>query len=225
MNLLRNIRISIYFILAFTFALPTSWAFTTGTDPVVRNSRSDVVLAATSKSAKPQFRRRTVRIETNEEPGTIIIDSNTKYLYLVQNNGKAIRYGISVGRPGFEWGGTVRVGRKAEWPSWTPPARMIARERAKGNIIPPFMKGGINNPLGARAMYLYRGGQDTIYRIHGTNQPWTIGYSMSSGCIRLVNKDVEHLYARVGVGTKVIVIREGSDSSQYYTARRTIFGA
>lgn len=225
MNMWRNLRFYICFILAFTFAMPTSWAFTASADTAARQTRANVVLASTSKTAKPQFRRRSVRIETNEEPGTIIIDSNTKYLYLVQDNGKAIRYGISVGRPGFEWGGTVRVGRKAEWPSWTPPARMIARERAKGNIIPPFMKGGINNPLGARAMYLYRGGRDTIYRIHGTNQPWTIGYSMSSGCIRMVNKDVEHLYSRVGVGTKVIVIREGASSSKYYSARRSIFGA
>lgn len=225
MTFQRNLRLFICCILAFIFATPVTFAFTYDEGRILGVDDQQPILASTRKSAHPKFRRRTVRIETNEKPGTIIIDSNTKYLYLVQDNGKAIRYGVGVGRQGFEWGGTVRVGRKAEWPSWTPPKRMIARERAKGRIIPAYMKGGINNPLGARAMYLYRGGRDTIYRIHGTNQPWTIGHSMSSGCIRMVNKDVEHLYKRVKIGTKVIVIREGSSGARYYTPKRGAFGA
>ena len=168
-----------------------------------------VIRVAQQKLPKPEFMRRKVRLVTDEKPGTIIIDTNTKYLYYVQGQNRAIRYGVGVGREGFGWSGVVKVGRKAEWPDWRPPSNMIARERAKGHIIPPYMKGGPNNPLGARAMYLYKGGRDTIFRIHGTNQPWTIGQNMSSGCIRMMNKDVEHLYEQAAVGSKVIVIGPG----------------
>ncbi len=157
-------------------------------------------------SSLPQkYQRQRVRYNTNEKPGTIIIHSDEKFLYLVEGNGKAMRYGVGVGREGFGWKGNVTIGRKAEWPGWTPPASMRARERAKGRILPAYMEGGPKNPLGARAMYLYRGGKDTIFRIHGTSEPWTIGHNVSSGCIRLVNADVSDLYSRVPIGTKVVV--------------------
>ena len=160
---------------------------------------------ANYKPAK-KFWRQTVALRTDEKPGTLIVDTQKKFLYLVQPGGKAIRYGIGVGREGFGWNGVVRIGRKAKWPSWTPPAEMVARERKKGNIIPRFVKGGKKNPLGARALYLYKGNRDTIFRIHGTNEPWSIGLNMSSGCIRMMNKDIEHLYERAPKGAKVVVI-------------------
>ncbi|MDF2370554.1 MAG: L,D-transpeptidase [Rhizobiaceae bacterium] len=183
---------------------------------------TDVSTVAQAKRPKPEYMRRKVRIDTNERPGTIIIDTGRKYLYFVENNGRAIRYGVGVGRDGFGWSGTVKVGRKAEWPDWRPPASMIARERRKGRHIPSYVKGGINNPLGARALYLHRGGRDTIYRIHGTNQPWTIGQNMSSGCIRMMNKDVEHLYKRAPIGSKVIVIGPNSKSASNYYREKGI---
>ncbi|WP_102960741.1 L,D-transpeptidase [Mangrovicella endophytica] len=158
------------------------------------------------KSLPAQFQRQEVRISTREKPGTIIVDTNRKHLYFVEGNGLATRYGVGVGREGFGWSGNMSIGRKAEWPGWTPPAEMIVRERKAGRILPAYMEGGPENPLGARAMYLYRGGRDSIYRIHGTNQPWTIGLNMSSGCIRMMNEDVTHLYERADRGTKVIVI-------------------
>ncbi|NDW03546.1 L,D-transpeptidase family protein [Jiella sp. 40Bstr34] len=153
-----------------------------------------------------EFMRREVRIQTDEKPGTVIVDSSRRYLYFVEGNGMATRYGVGVGKEGFGWSGTMKVGRKAEWPGWTPPAAMVKRERAKGRELPAYMAGGPGNPLGARAMYLFRGGRDSMFRIHGTNQPWTIGQMMSSGCIRMMNEDVEHLYSRVPVGSKVVVI-------------------
>ncbi len=124
------------------------------------------------------------------------------FLFLVEPGGKARRYGVGTGKPGFEWAGTHKITRKAEWPGWTPPAEMIARERAKGRILPAHMEGGPENPLGARALYI----GSTMYRIHGTNQPWTIGRAVSSGCIRMRNEDVVDLYERAGVGTTVIVM-------------------
>lgn len=225
MSYIRKVFMMISVGLALVIAAPSAFAFTFNQAPVVEAQQSDVILAASKKRVNPKFKRRNVRIDTNQKPGTIIIDSNTKYLYLITKKNRAIRYGVGVGRDGFGWNGTVKIGRKAEWPSWTPPKTMIAREARKGRKIPPFMKGGINNPLGARALYLYRGGRDTIFRIHGTNQPWTIGHNMSSGCIRMVNKDVEHLYQRAPVGTKVIVIGPGQSSSKYYTVKKGIFGA
>lgn len=134
--------------------------------------------------------------------GTIVIDTKSKFLYLVGENGKARRYGVGVGKEGFSWKGTETVSRKAEWPSWHPPKEMIARERKKGRILPTKMEGGIANPLGARALYL----GNTLYRIHGTNAPSTIGRAVSSGCIRMRNQDVEELYERIPVGTKVVVL-------------------
>jgi lipoprotein-anchoring transpeptidase ErfK/SrfK len=146
----------------------------------------------------PQFRRQIVDYRTSEAPGTILIDTPNTYLYLVLGGGKALRYGIGVGREGFTWSGTKTIERKAEWPDWTPPAEMIARQP----YLPRFVAGGPGNPLGARAMYL----SGSVYRIHGTNAPSTIGGHDSSGCIRMVNEDVMDLYNRARVGTKVIVL-------------------
>jgi lipoprotein-anchoring transpeptidase ErfK/SrfK len=145
-----------------------------------------------------RLKRQIVSYATHEAPGTIIIDTPNTYLYYVLGGGQAVRYGIGVGRDGFTWSGTQSITKKAEWPNWTPPAEMIARQP----YLPRFMAGGPGNPLGARAMYL--GG--TVYRIHGTNAPRTIGTHVSSGCIRLTNEDVSDLYSRVNVGTKVIVL-------------------
>lgn len=145
-----------------------------------------------------RFKRQIVTYPTREAAGTIIIDTPNTYLYYVLGGGQAIRYGIGVGRDGFTWSGVQTITRKAEWPDWTPPAEMIARQP----YLPRQMAGGPGNPLGARAMYL----GNTIYRIHGTNMPETIGTQVSSGCIRLTNADVSDLYARVNVGTRVIVL-------------------
>lgn len=151
------------------------------------------------------YHRRTVAYPTSEAPGTIVIDTKNYFLYYVLGGGKAIRYGVGVGREGFGWHGTVFVARKAEWPTWTPPPEMVEREKKNGRILPASMKGGPGNPLGARALYLYNKSGDTAYRIHGTSEPWTIGHNVSSGCIRLVNADVMDLYDRASVGAKVIV--------------------
>jgi lipoprotein-anchoring transpeptidase ErfK/SrfK len=145
----------------------------------------------------PQFQRQMVFYRTNEPPGTIVVHTAERFLYLVQGNGRAMRYGIGVGREGFQWQGLLKISRKQEWPDWTPPPEMIARQP----YLPRFMAGGPGNPMGARALYLGA----TVYRIHGTNQPHTIGGAVSSGCFRLVNNDVMDLYERVPVGTKVVV--------------------
>ena len=150
------------------------------------------------KELPPQFRRQVVNYQTVEPPGTIIIDTPHTYLYLVLGNGQAMRYGIGVGREGFTWTGTERVSRMKEWPDWFPPREMIDRQP----YLPRFMAGGDTNPLGARALYL----GNTLYRIHGTNQPSTIGTFVSSGCIRLTNEDISDLYTRVNVGTRVVVL-------------------
>jgi lipoprotein-anchoring transpeptidase ErfK/SrfK len=152
----------------------------------------------TVREMPARLKRQVVNYATREAPGTIIIDTPNTYLYYVLGGGQAIRYGIGVGRDGFTWSGVQTITRKAEWPNWTPPAEMIARQP----YLPRYMAGGPGNPLGARAMYL--GG--TIYRIHGTNAPQTIGTHVSSGCLRLTNEDVTDLYSRVNVGTKVIVL-------------------
>jgi lipoprotein-anchoring transpeptidase ErfK/SrfK len=155
-----------------------------------------------------RLRRQVVDYRTGEAPGTIIIDTPNTYLYLVLGNGKALRYGIGVGREGFTWSGKESISKKAEWPDWTPPAEMIARQP----YLPRFVAGGPGNPLGARAMYL----GNTVYRIHGTNDPSTIGHQVSSGCIRLTNEDVIDLYNRVGVGAKVIVLPMHQHSASMY---------
>ena len=153
-----------------------------------------------------QYHRQMVRYNSAELPGTIIIDTRAHYLYYVTGGGQAIRYGVGVGRTGFGWKGTVKVGGKAEWPAWRPPAEMRAREAKRGHKLPVVMAGGKGNPLGARAIYLHGKGGDTGYRIHGTSEPWTIGLNVSSGCIRLVNDDVIDLYNRARVGARVIVM-------------------
>jgi lipoprotein-anchoring transpeptidase ErfK/SrfK len=153
------------------------------------------------KELPPQFRRQVVNYQTKHPAGTIIIDTPSTFLYYVNGDGTAIRYGIGVGREGFTWQGTEKITRMAEWPDWHPPAEMIERQP----YLPRFMAGGESNPLGARALYLGK----TIYRVHGTNQPSTIGQFVSSGCIRMLNEDVMDLYTRVKVGTKVVVIGDG----------------
>jgi lipoprotein-anchoring transpeptidase ErfK/SrfK len=154
--------------------------------------------SAGSYGLAERLRRTTVALETNEAPGTIIIDTGNTVLYYVLGSGRAVRYGVGVGREGFTWSGVQTISNKAEWPDWHPPARMIARQP----YLPRFMAGGPGNPLGARAMYL--GASE--YRIHGTNDPSTIGKFVSSGCIRLTNEDVTDLFSRVSVGTKVVVL-------------------
>src|SRR5882724_6279100 len=158
-----------------------------------------------------KFKRQVVGYSGGEAPGTIVIDTGSTFLYLVQPGGRAIRYGIGVGRDGFRWSGTQAITKKAEWPDWTPPAEMIARQP----YLPRFMAGGETNPLGARAMYL----GSTIYRIHGTNAPSTIGTRVSSGCIRLTNDDVADLYSRVNIGTKVIVLNTADHRVEAPTLR------
>ena len=139
---------------------------------------------------------------THQAPGTVVIDTASRHLYLVQSGGDAIQYGIGVGRQGFSWKGTANVQRKAEWPAWVPPSDMLKRRPD----LPRRMEGGIENPLGARALYLFQGNHDTLYRIHGTNESDTIGKAVSSGCIRMMNADVIDLYGRVSVGAKVVVL-------------------
>jgi lipoprotein-anchoring transpeptidase ErfK/SrfK len=164
--------------------------------PMVQSAPSEDQDAAAELPAR--LKRQIVNYATREAPGTIIIDTPNTYLYYVLGGGQAIRYGIGVGRDGFTWSGVQSITKKAEWPDWTPPPEMIARQP----YLPRQMAGGPGNPLGARAMYL--GG--TVYRIHGTNAPQTIGTHVSSGCIRLTNQDVTDLYSRVNVGTKVVVL-------------------
>jgi lipoprotein-anchoring transpeptidase ErfK/SrfK len=154
--------------------------------------------ASTHPAVSQRFMKQVVSYDGNEKSGTIIINTNERLLYLVQDNGSAIRYGIGVGRPGFTWAGVRQVSRMREWPDWTPPPEMLKRRPD----LPRHMEGGPENPLGARAMYL----GSSLYRIHGSNEPWTIGTAVSSGCIRMRNEDVIDLYGKVKVGTKVVVI-------------------
>jgi lipoprotein-anchoring transpeptidase ErfK/SrfK len=154
--------------------------------------------AAAAAAPAEEFQRQEVDYSGGERPGTIVIDTEQKFLFLVEPNARAIRYGVGVGRPGFEWAGVKFVSRKAEWPDWTPPQQMLLRRPD----LPTHMTGGIDNPLGARALYL----GSSMFRIHGTNEPETIGRNVSSGCIRMMNDDVIDLYNRVPVGTKVIVL-------------------
>ncbi len=174
-------------------------------------SASAIEEPADSAELSPQLRRQIVSYSTREAPGTIIVDTPNTYLYYVLGNGQAVRYGIGVGRDGFRWSGMQRVARKAEWPDWHPPAEMVARQP----YLPRFMAGGPSNPLGARALYL----GNSIYRIHGTNAPSTIGGRVSSGCIRMLNEDVTDLYGRVNVGTKVVVLPDGGGRSRQIASR------
>lgn len=165
-------------------------------EPVAVYARPET--QAIARAADPRFARQVVDFDGGQRPGTIVVDTPAKYLYLVQAGGKAIRYGIGVGRPGFAWSGLKTVSQKREWPDWTPPAEMLRRRPD----LPRHMSGGPANPLGARALYL----GSSLYRIHGTNEPHTIGQNVSSGCIRMMNEDVIDLYERAPVGTRVEVL-------------------
>ena len=167
------------------------------TDQGFYNPPPDDAAAAASPSTRQE-----VSYPSTEKPGTIIVDTTSRHLYFIEAGGKAIQYGIGVGREGFAWSGVATVGSKQEWPKWFPPEAMLQRRPE----LPIEMDGGLGNPLGARAMYLYQGKVDTQYRIHGTNEPDTIGQAVSSGCIRMMNSDVMDLYNRVPIGTKVIVM-------------------
>lgn len=156
---------------------------------------------------KPELRRTEVAYETTHPAGTIVVDTPARRLYYVLGGGRAIRYGVGVGRNGYALAGTAVVGRKAEWPSWTPSPNMLRRDPEKNMKYAGGVPGGLGNPLGARAIYLYRGGADTMFRIHGTNQPQSIGLAMSSGCVRMMNHDVIDLYSRVSVGDRVVVLQ------------------
>ena len=183
-------------LLAAIFSLPISHALAQRVDMSI-GDEPGVIPNAADEQLPLQFRRQVVLYRSTEPPGTIIVQTAERFLYVVQPGGRAIRYGIGVGREGFQWQGLLRITRKQEWPDWTPPPEMIERQP----YLPRFMAGGPGNPMGARALYL--GG--TVYRIHGTNQPKTIGTAVSSGCFRLVNGDVMDLYDRIPVGTKVII--------------------
>jgi lipoprotein-anchoring transpeptidase ErfK/SrfK len=165
--------------------------------PDIRDADPGVVPQEDVEALPDVYRHQPVFYRSNEGPGSIIIDTSERFLYLIGRNNTAMRYGIGVGRDGFQWQGLLKVTRKAEWPDWTPPSEMIDRQP----YLPRFMAGGPGNPLGARALYL----GNTVYRIHGTNAPETIGHAVSSGCFRLVNDEIADLYTRVPVGTKVIV--------------------
>ena len=167
-------------------------------DPQQAYPQQEAVSDPTQRPFNPIYEKQLVDYHGKESAGTIIVDTPNKFLFLVQGNGKALRYGIGVGKPGFTWSGVKQISAKKEWPDWTPPAEMLQRRPD----LPRHMEGGPQNPLGARAMYL----GSTLYRIHGSNEPWTIGTNVSSGCIRMRNEDVIDLYGRVNVGARVVVI-------------------
>jgi lipoprotein-anchoring transpeptidase ErfK/SrfK len=157
---------------------------------------------------EPQFYRQEVRYRTNEQPGTVVVDTKAFYLYLVQPKGRAIRYGVGLGRAGFAWSGRALIQWKRKWPTWTPPTEMIARqpELEKYSYENGGMPPGLKNPLGARALYIFQGGKDTLYRLHGTPEYWSIGKAVSSGCVRLFNHDIIDLYQRVPNKTPIVVV-------------------
>jgi lipoprotein-anchoring transpeptidase ErfK/SrfK len=171
-----------------------------------------------TRGPDPAFARTSVTYPSPEPPGTIIVDPGSHFLYLVQGGGQAIRYGVGVGAEGFVWSGLATIHTKQEWPDWYPPAEMLARKPELREHMTQLqsgigMRGGPDNPIGARAMYLWQGNKDTLYRIHGTNEPWTIGTNVSSGCIRLTNDNVTDLYNRTPIGTKVIVLATAARNS------------
>ncbi|MCB1383718.1 MAG: L,D-transpeptidase [Notoacmeibacter sp.] len=199
------------FAAAATIALTTALAGCSGTAIQTYSSSYGIVkdsgyqLPRIPISRVPQrYHRQMVRYDTKEKAGTVIVDTREKFLYLVMSEGKAMRYGIGVGRKGFEWSGTARIGMKREWPVWTPPSEMIGRDPKLAKYR-EGMEPGLRNPLGARAMYLFNKSGDTGYRLHGSPEWNSIGGNVSSGCIRLMNQDVIDLYNRVSVGAKVIV--------------------
>lgn len=173
----------------------------------------------------PAYLRTVVQLDTAEPPGTIIIDPARHFLYFVEGGGRAIRYGVGVGKQGFSWSGTATVRTKQEWPDWYPPKEMLERQPQLLKSMQVLqsgigMAGGPRNPLGARALYLWQGNKDTLYRIHGTSEPWTIGTNASSGCIRMINQDAIDLYKRVPLGAKVVVLPSGRGAPAGATPRR-----
>lgn len=183
--------------LAIALASASAQPFSSAPALTIEEPDPGVDNTANAAALPDEYRRRPVFFRSEHPPGTIIVNTADRFLFLVQSRTTALRYGIGVGREGFQWGGVQRVSRKQEWPDWTPPPEMIARQP----YLPRFMAGGPGNPMGARALYLGH----TVYRIHGTNAPETIGHAVSSGCFRLVNEEIIDLYERVPVGTKVIV--------------------
>lgn len=172
------------------------------------------VPAVDLKKVKPRFLRREVAYQTKEQPGTIVVDPSARYAYLVLPHGRAIRYGVGVGKEeAFNFRGEATIARKAKWPGWRPTPDMIKRQPDRYGPLRDGLPGGERNPLGPRALYLYRDGKDTYYRLHGTVEPWTIGTMVSSGCIRLLNQDIMDLYRRVPVGSKVVVLPAGGLTS------------
>jgi lipoprotein-anchoring transpeptidase ErfK/SrfK len=174
--------------------------------------------AVEAETLDPKFVKQRVRYPTGYPAGTVVVDPYAKFLYLVQEGGFALRYGVGVGRDGFGWTGQADIRRKAQWPTWTPTPAMVAREPELKQYR-QGMAAGIANPLGARALYLYQGGKDTLYRIHGTNEPESIGKNVSSGCIRLLNHDVIDLFNRVPVGSRVVVLSEAESRSTTAASR------
>ncbi len=174
-----------------------------------RNDGGHTLPAIDVASLDPAMLRQRVDYRTREPAGTIVVDTAARHLYLVEGDGKAMRYGIGVGKAGLAFAGSATIKRKAEWPHWSPTENMMNREPARYRHLASGMAGGLENPLGPRAMYLYQGDRDTMFRIHGTTEPETIGYAVSSGCIRLMNQDVIDLYNRVKIGSRVVVIQGG----------------
>lgn len=171
-----------------------------------------VVPAIDTSEIDPQFFRRQVSYSTPHPSGTIVVDTSSRFLYLTLERGQAMRYGIGVGKEGLAFVGVASIARKAEWPRWTPTPAMIEREPARYGRYSAGLVGGLENPLGARALYLYQNGRDTLYRLHGTTEPWSIGKAVSSGCIRLFNQDIIDLHRRTPVGTRVVVLEHKDQS-------------
>jgi lipoprotein-anchoring transpeptidase ErfK/SrfK len=188
------IRLCLTLMIVLLASLAAPNAFAQGRDV---GDQPGLIASPDDEQLDPKWQKTVVFYRTTEPPGTIVVQTNERFLYVIQPGGRALRYGIGVGRDGFQWQGLVKITRKMEWPDWTPPEEMIERQP----YLPRWMAGGPGNPLGARALYL----GTTVYRIHGTNQPKTIGTQVSSGCFRLTNPDVSDLYERVPVGTKVII--------------------
>ncbi len=187
-------------------ALGLGGCYTTVPDPKVSAQDTKYLALVPNFEVEIDYRRYQVDYATTEAPGTVIVDASSHFLYFVLGNGKAIRYGVATGSEAAGWTGEAKIGRKAEWPHWMPPSDMLERwPHLKPTAAAGGLSGGPDNPLGARALYLYQNGHDTLYRIHGTNEPETIGHDVSSGCIRMLNMDVIDLYSRVAVGAKVIV--------------------
>lgn len=204
-----------FVILGFGLLLSGCYQATLETAPTASMKPRDKELLARAPYAQARipepFQRHIVDYHRKEAPGTIVIDTDNRYLYLVEADGKAIRYGVTVGEEAQGWSGVAKIGSLQEWPSWTP----TAGEHQRLDPLPAYVPGGPQNPMGARGLYLYANGKDTLYRIHGTNQPEYIGQAISSGCIRLTNENVIDLYSRVKLGTPVVVLAPGQGDSPY----------